>query len=237
VTVDRDASRQIVAVTGLAREARIASGPGIRTLTCGGSTPVLSAALQRELTRGALGVISFGIAGGLAEGVASGTWLIARAVVTAVARWPCDPAWSRTLSERLPEAMTVDLAGADAPIMESAAKLALNRATGAVAVDTESHVAAALAARHGLPFVALRVIADSARHALPPLAAIAVATDGTIRPAAALRSLARAPEQIPSLLRTAVDARAAFRALLRGRRLLGPGLAYPDLGELQLDVV
>ncbi len=235
--MDRAASRQIVAVTGLAREARIAAGPGIRTLACGGGAAVLGDTLQRELARGALAVISFGIAGGLAENVASGTWLIARAIVTAVARWPCDAAWTRMLSERLPGALTVDLAGADTPIMESAAKRALNSATGAVAVDTESHVAAALAARHGLPFVAFRVVADSARQSLPPLASVAVATDGTIRPAAALRSLARAPGQIPSLLHAAVDARAAFRALLRGRRLLGPGLAYPDLGKLQLDVV
>jgi len=48
--------------------------------------------------------------------------------------------------------------------------------------------------------------------------------------------LARAPGQLPLLLRTAIDARTAFRALLRGRRLLGPGLAYPDFTELLLDV-
>jgi len=112
----------------------------------------------------------------------------------------------------------------------------LHRATGAAAVDTESHIAAAVAAKHGLPFAAFRVIADSARRRLPPVASVALAPDGKIDRTAVLRSLTGTPGQIPSLLRTAVDARRAFRALLRGRRLLGPGLAYPDLGELLLDV-
>jgi adenosylhomocysteine nucleosidase len=236
VNVSPTTSSQIVAVTGLVKEARIAAGRGIRTFVCGGGGATVNDALERELAHGALAVISFGIAGGLAEGIASGTWLIARSIVTAVARWPCDAAWTRMLSERLPGALTADLAGADAPVIEPAAKRTLRGATGAAAVDTESHIAAALAARHGLPLAAFRVVADDALQRLPPLAMVALATDGTIRGAAVLGSLVRTPAQIPLLLRTAVDAQAAFRALLRGRRLLGPGLAYPELGKLQLDV-
>jgi len=49
--------------------------------------------------------------------------------------------------------------------------------------------------------------------------------------------MARAPAQLPSLVRTAVDAHSALRALSRARRLLGTGLAYPDLDELLLDVL
>jgi adenosylhomocysteine nucleosidase len=237
VSVCPGASTQIVAVTGLAKEARIAAGRGIRTFVCGGGGAGVNDALERELARGALAVISFGIAGGLAENVASGTWLIARSIVTSVARWPCDAAWTRLLSERLPGALTVDLAGVDTPVIELAAKRALNGATGAAAVDTESHVAAGLAAKYRLPFAAFRVVADGAQQQLPPLARVALATDGTIRGAAVLKSLVRAPAQIPLLLRTALDARAAFRALLRGRRLLGPGLAYPELGKPQLDMI
>jgi uridine phosphorylase len=181
-------------------------------------------------------VISFGIAGGLAEDIASGAWIVARAIVTADARWPCDAAWTSVLAERLPGAIAADLAGADAPIMEAAAKRALHRTTGAAAVDTESHIAASIAALHGLPFAAFRVVADSVRRSLPPAASVALTADGGISRGAVLGSLARSPGQLPALLRTAVDARRAFRALLRGRRLLGPGLAYPDLGDLLLDV-
>jgi hopanoid-associated phosphorylase len=229
-------STPIVAVTGLVKEARIAAGPGVRAIAGGGRPPTLVAALQRELTRGASAVISFGIAGGLAEDLASGTWIVARAIVTPAGRWPCDAAWARLLAERLPGSAIVDLAGVDALITDPAAKRALQRATGAAAVDTESHIVAAIATAHGLPFAAFRVVADSARRSLPPVASVALAPDGRISGGAVLGSLARTPAQLPLLLRTAIDARTAFRALSRGRRLLGSGLAYPNLGELLLDV-
>jgi hopanoid-associated phosphorylase len=223
-------------VTGLLVEARVAAGPGVRVIVGGGGAAALAASLQGALTRGAGAVMSFGIAGGLAEDLASGAWVIARSVVSPAARWPCDAAWVRNLAGRLPGALTADLAGVDEPITEPAAKRALQRATGAAAVDTESHIAAALAAAHGVPFAAFRVVADSARRMLPPAALVALAADGRIRGAAVLGSLARTPAQLPSLLRTAIDAGTALRALSRGRRLLGPGLAYPDSSELVLDV-
>jgi adenosylhomocysteine nucleosidase len=225
----------VVAVTGLLAEARVAAGPGVDAIA-GGST-TLSPALEAALARGAGAVMSFGIAGGLVDDFTCGTWVIARSVVTPTERWACDPAWVRILAARLPGARTADLAGVDAPVCEPAAKRALQRLTGAAAVDTESHIAAAIAAAHGLPFVAFRVVADDARRVLPPAALVALAPDGRIRAAAVLGSLARAPAQLPLLLRTAIDAGTALRALSRGRRLLGLGLGYPDRGELLLDVL
>lgn len=226
----------MLAVAGLAREARIAAGPGVRAIVAGGDGRRLAAALEREISRGACALISFGIAGGLAEGLSSGTWLVARAIVTPPGRCPCDARWAQAIADRLPGAVLADLAGADTPLMDSASKRAFREATGAVAVDTESHIAAAIAASHGLPFAAFRVVADSAQRSLPPAASAAVTPNGRISGAAVLGSLARVPDQLPLLLRTAVDARRAFGALLRGRRLLGPGLAYPDLSELLLDL-
>jgi len=226
----------VVAVTGLVVEARVAAGPGVRAIAGGGSVPTLVAALEHALAQGAGAVMSFGIAGGLAEDLACGTWVIARAIVTPDKRWPCDAAWVRILAARLPGARIVDLAGVDTPLTDAAAKRALHQSSGAAAVDTESHIAAAIAAARGLPFVAFRVVADSARRMLPPAALVAIAPGGRIRAGAVLGSLARTPAQIPSLLRTAIDTRTAVRALSRGRRLLGRGLAYPDRGELLLDV-
>lgn len=226
----------MLAVAGLAREAHIAAGPAVRAIASGGDARRLTGALERELSRGALALISFGIAGGLAEGLSSGTWVVARAIVTPAGRWPCDARWAQALAERLPGAVLADLAGADTPVMDSASKRSLCGTTGAVAVDTESHIAAAIAASHGLAFAAFRVVADSAQRNLPPVASAALTPDGRISGAGVLRSLARVPEQLPLLLRTALDARTAFGALLRGRRLLGPGLAYPDLSDLLLDL-
>jgi hopanoid-associated phosphorylase len=227
---------EVVAVTGLAKEARIAAGPGVRAIVGGGDVQGLVDALDAELARGARGVISFGIAGGLVDDIAAGAALVARAVIAQDVCWICDVAWTGALAQRVPEAMVADLAGTDAPVMHAGAKRALQRATGAAAVDTESHVAAAIAARYGLPFAAFRVVADSAWRALPPVASVALRRDGKVRRAAVLRSLTGNPAQIPSVLCTAVDARRAFRALSRSRRLLGLGFACPEFSELLLDV-
>jgi len=43
----------------------------------------------------------------------------------------------------------------------------LHIGTGALAVDTESHVVASVAAARGLPMAAVRVITDSAHYSLP----------------------------------------------------------------------
>jgi adenosylhomocysteine nucleosidase len=53
---------------------------------------------------------------------------------------------------------------------------------------------------------------------------------------AMLRSVMRRPRELPALLQTALDARAARATLLRGRQLLGASLGVPDFGEFKLDV-
>ena len=228
---------EVVAASGLAIEARIAAGSGVRAIAGGLDARTLTAALEREVNRGACGIISFGIAGGLVPGMAPGTWLVGRGVVTSGAYRPCDAAWTAMLRERLPGACFADIAASDAPVNDADSKRALHRATSAVAVDTESHIAAAVAAAHGVPFAAFRVIADPAGRALPPAASVALRPGGMLDVAAVMRSLARTPGQLPLLLRTAIDARTAFRALLRGRRRLGARLGYAGVRSLELDVV
>ncbi|HEY3180569.1 MAG TPA: phosphorylase [Casimicrobiaceae bacterium] len=226
----------VIAVTGLAIEARIAAGAGVRTLVGGGNAQQLLVALERVIARGASAIMSFGIAGGLADGLVPGTWLVARTIVTATATWPVDAAWTRAIELRLVGALTADIAGVDALVDKLQEKHALRRTTGAAAVDTESHIAARIAAAHGLPFAAFRVIADPARRSLPPAVLVALRDEGKINYAAVLGSLGRSPGQFGSLARTALDARIAFRALSRGRRCLGPSLGFANVHELLLDV-
>ncbi len=223
-------ARRIVAVTGLAIEARIAGGQGVRTIAAGGDRRRLESALEREFSRGVTAIISIGIAGGLVATLKPGSWVIADAVVTRTARWPVDAAWAMTMRQRLRGAVRGDLVGMDTVVASPAEKRALGAETGAIAVDTESHVVAEFAATHGIPFVAFRVIADPLARAIAPAAIRGMRPDGSVNPRAVLGAVARAPRQLPALLRNAVDARKAFRALSRGRRLLGSGLGYPDIG-------
>ncbi len=101
----------------------------------------------------------------------------------------------------------------------------------------ESHVAARVAAEHGLPFFALRAIADPLARTLPPATLIAMRPDGGIDLHAVMRSVAHRPRQLPQLMRIGLDARRALGALARGRRLLGDRLGYADLDELVLHVI
>jgi adenosylhomocysteine nucleosidase len=221
----------VIAVTGLAFEARIAAGEGV-TVIHGRDEQRMIADLERAVVSGASGIISFGTAGGLAPDLEPGDWIVAEAIVTDAQRWEADIAWSARLLDRLPHATHGVVVSVDVPVAGASAKLALHERTGAVAVDMESHIAGRVAVAHGLPFVACRVIIDPAHRTLPHAALVAMRADGGVNVAAILRSLAGRPGQLPTLLRLALDARAARAALFRGRRLLGAGLGFPDFAEL-----
>jgi adenosylhomocysteine nucleosidase len=214
-------SPPLIVVSGLAREAAIAAGPGIVNVVGGGNGQRLARLLDEALAGGARGVLSFGIAGGVAPGLAPGSLVIAESVVSGEDRFATDPAWRNRLAAALPQASVASIAGIERPAADRAAKRAFHETLGVVAVDMESHIAARLAAARGLPFAVLRAVADPAERNLPPAALIALKPDGTPDLGAVLLSLMRSPAQLPGLLRLAFDARAAFAALGRARGAIG----------------
>jgi adenosylhomocysteine nucleosidase len=236
VSVGAIERRPVLAVTGMIVEARIAAGPGVATVTSGGDVRRLQRALEAAAARGVIGIISFGIAGGLVASTIPGSWIVATDVVTGNARWVVDATWASALASCLPGALLGTLAGSDTIVGSPEAKRALGAQTRAIAVDMESHIAAACAASCGVAFAAFRVIADPATRALAPAAAQGLRPDGTVNQRAVFSSLARRPGQLPVLMRNAIDAQTALRALSRGRRLLGLGLGYPNLGQLLIDM-
>jgi adenosylhomocysteine nucleosidase len=224
----------VLAVTGLAREARIARGEDAIAVSGGSNAGRLRAVLNDMSPDGLSAVLSFGVAGGLDPTLPAGTIVLATRVVT--------QAGGLDIAERVLMALTARLeplaerihvapvAGVDQPVLTVAAKSSLHAASAASAVDMESHIGALYAARHGLPFGAVRVVCDPADRAVPAFAMHAVRADGTTDVGAVVRDLVRAPGALPSLLRLAVDAEKAFRALGRCRRLLGFGLGFANLG-------
>lgn len=225
----------ILVATGLQRERRILAGSGVEVVAGGGDHARLEATLDR-LAPGMSGIISIGIGGALAPGLRPGDWVVAEAVLVDGGQMSTDPAWTSRLVVRLAAVSRGVLIGVDAIVSEAAQKAALHRATGAIAVDMESHLAARVARRHRLPFAAARVVSDAARRTLPPAALVGMRPDGGMDLPAVLRSLLGNPLQLPALIRTGLEAERAFGALLGGYRRLGPGLAGPDLGELPLDM-
>jgi adenosylhomocysteine nucleosidase len=222
----------VIIVVGLAFEARIAAGPGVHVI-CSGDGRNLAAKLTaaiaeaRTLVHGCPGIISFGVAGGLAPHLKPGTCVVGSAVVSGSSCMPISAEWSNKLLNAIPDAVSGMLLGVPAPIANPDQKRALYLKTGAIAVDMESHIVAAVGREHDLPVAAIRVITDPARRALPASAVAAMRPNGTTNIVAMLRSVIKRPRELPALFQTALDARAARATLVRGRSMLGPAFTLP----------
>jgi adenosylhomocysteine nucleosidase len=219
-------SRPVLIVTGLVQEARIAAGPGMAVI-CSASDPQQLRALLTVLDAATIrGVISFGVAGGLDPSLKSGDVVVATEVMAGDARWLA----SLSLSEQQIAGIALgrrrvvrgSLAGVEEVVALQSCKAALRSETGAAAVDMESHIAAAYAAEHDLPFAALRVISDPASRALPALARSAIKPNGDIDLRKIARGLVRNPRALRGLVSTGIDFNRALKSL-RGCRgfLLG----------------
>lgn len=217
----------VLVVCGLVAEARIAAGPGVLAVCGGGDKAGLEDTIRKAIGEGIAGVLSFGLAGGLAPRLVPGAVVLGQLVRSAAESLPCDPEWLGRLAQSLPLATCGVIAGVDRPAADASQKARLAAQTAALAVDMESHIAARLAARHGLPFAALRVILDAASRALPPAALVGMRPDGRADIAAVMRSLWAQPGQLPALARTALDAGRAFAGLRRCRGRLDGRMGFP----------
>jgi adenosylhomocysteine nucleosidase len=230
----------VLIVTGLAREMKLASGPGVASVTSGGSTQRLRELLEARMVPGCRAVLSFGIAGGLDPEMATGNVVVATGVVADGMRWPAHRAITDLLATTLRiggvNARLADIAGVDAPLFDRDAKAAVRSETGAVAADMESHVASEFAARHGLAFAALRIICDPAASSLPAVVADALRPNGGVDHFAVLAGLLRQPNQAATLTRLAGEARMSFRVLGHCRDILGIKVGFPRLVEALGDI-
>jgi adenosylhomocysteine nucleosidase len=215
--------RSVIALVGLAFEARIAGGPGVLVVCRGRETADL---LGLAIGAGGRSMISFGVAGGLAPDLIPGDCVVASAIIDYPAVRPTDSLWSRKLAEMIPDARHGPIMGANAVVSDPADKCKLHAFTRAVAVDMESHLVARLADAHGLAFAAVRVIIDPAHRAVPPAALLAMAPGGSTDVSAMLREILTRPSQVSPLMRLAADAIAARAALVRLRRTLGPSFSW-----------
>jgi adenosylhomocysteine nucleosidase len=181
--------------------------------------------VARQLAaNGARAIISFGPAVGLAPALRPGDLVVAeRVVLPSGATIPTDRAWRaelvRCLSGLSPHLKVARLAGRDRLAHSAEEKRAVFQATFAAALDTESHGVAEVAAEAGLPFLAVRAVADPAEQNRP-WAACGNA-QGNAYAASLLACLVR-PWELPAVWRFTRNGRAAL-ASLRQVAALGPG--------------
>ena len=218
-------ARDILAVVGMTREAKILAGASI--VIGGGDVDELTARLEDQLRSGVRGVVSFGLCGALDPGLKVGDLLLADAVADADDSFEADAAWTARIAALIPTARVGRFARAEQPVATVAEKAALRERTGAIAVDLESFAVARLARWFGVPFVVVRAVSDAAGRALPHAAQVGLGADGRPAIGPVFASLRSNPWQIGALIRTALEAEDGFHALERARQLLGPRLAGP----------
>lgn len=216
----------VVAVVGLAKEARIARKAGLVPVI-GACDPELLSLRLEKLVGKVDAVVSFGIAGALSPLLKAGDVIIGSHVVSGTEHYVCDETWSKQMAARIPGARLAIVAGADEVISHIAMKRALTASAGAHIVDMESHMAARFAWMLDVPFAVVRTVSDASTRTLPPAALEPLKENGKPKLAAILKSLFADPEQFPELIVTGMDAGKAFRSLARARRLLGPELGCP----------
>jgi hopanoid-associated phosphorylase len=215
----------VVAVTGMAFEAKIVRGRGVEVVFAA-RADWLERALSDAVARGCSGIVSFGTAGGLAPDLEPGALIVAQSVCGPFGTQPTDEAWSARVVEAFagtPLARITrrgTMAGVGEPVKSEAEKRSLYSSTGALAVDMESHIAGAIATARGLPFAVCRAVVDPAWRTLPPAATAGLRDDGTTAIGPILRELARQPSQLGAMLRLASDARAARATLVQARHAL-----------------
>jgi adenosylhomocysteine nucleosidase len=215
-------------VAALAAEARVLGpaqpkGEGLAVLADGnllaisgmGPQAARSAAL-RLIDAGATSLVSWGLAGGLDPDLDAGAVCVPREVIAADgSRRRTARSWQESLSSAVPCGRHVGndpLLTTEHALETPADKSAARRATGACAVDMESSAVAQVAEAHGVPFIAVRVIVDTARDGVPQAVAGA-SRAGKLRIGRLIVGLMRSPLQIASLLRLARRYRVALRSL------------------------
>lgn len=208
-------SYTVLCTTGLEAEARIARRAGFSTVVGAGDhrrtiSVVEEAASQAEC------LVSFGIAGALMPGLKAGDVVLSTEVVDDDRRWLSSDSLGPLIAE-----LVAQIGATEGPVLGARMVLATRadkrrawQETGAVAVDLESVVVARAAAALGIPFVVLRAIADPATRGLPPAALVPLRADGKPMLGQVLASVMRRPQQLPTLLGVAREARQALAALV-----------------------
>jgi len=195
--------------------ASLADGTLIAVTGMGNSA---AAAGSRALIEaGATALASWGMAGGLDPTLDAGAILLPTEVLGLEGRtFNTARAWRDRLSGAVAALAPVRsgrLVTRARAIGSVADKAELFRNTGAAAVDMESAAVGEVAERHQLPFIAVRVIVDSAVDVLPRAVTAAADNEGHLQIWRLIGALALAPNELAPLLRLARRYRAANRSL------------------------
>jgi len=233
----------IAALPAEARTVSERSGAGARRVLVSGVGAVAAGrAAVALLAAGATGLVSWGTAAGLGDDVASGTIIVATGVVASGAstarRSPDAGAWADRLAAVL-AARIASPDGAPAPLVRRglvadpagvlrtpAEKRRLAAVAGAVIADMETAAIADAATAAGVPWLAVRAVADGVDVGLPVSILRAIDGEGQMRYGRLAQELLAHPVDALALPVIARGFRLALRALRMVADAGGPSLAH-----------
>jgi adenosylhomocysteine nucleosidase len=210
---------------GVPTSSELAVLPDGALLAVSGIGLVAAEAAARALVEaGVSALMTFGMAGGLDPALKAGSVVLPRELISeAGTRWLASRSWRERVAAGVSPLRAVtegNLLTSVLAIDTPAGKAAAFRATGAAAVDMESAAVAEIAGKHNLPFIAVRVIVDTAADKLPR-AVVNASRAGRVHIGRLVAGLVVAPGEIVALIRLAQRYRIAIRSL----RAIGPHLA------------
>jgi adenosylhomocysteine nucleosidase len=202
--------------------------PGVQLVLCGMGPRAAGNAAQVLVAAGVRALAVLGCAGGLDPRLSAGELLVpAELIDDAGTRFTADPAWRARLCATLAgRCRSEPLLTVREPLLTPRAKAEARERHGASAVDMEGAAVAQIAVQHGVPFLMVRSVADSALHVVPPALAAAVDRYGRPRPRALLQALLKRPALLLCVPGLAQSMSRSMDALREVVRQAGPGLAW-----------
>lgn len=166
------------------------------------------------LNKGAKALVSAGLCGGLDPGLKTGDLVLGERVVSEQGDLViADKRLAAAADKFSPR--HVAIFGSDEIIDSVEKKQALYRRFAAETVDMESHGAARAAGNSGIPFIAIRVVADAASRVLPKAAFRAVSPSGGVNVLNVLVDCLQQPQQFEQIFALGRDSGAATDVLRR----------------------
>jgi adenosylhomocysteine nucleosidase len=211
----------IVSLQGEAESLRqLPQGDSPLIFVSGGSALRARAGAEQLRANGAIALVSFGLAVGLAPVLRPGDVVVADTVVLPSGRSvPTDPGWRAALLQRLGgsgvNVRVARIAGSDELPTSAGTKRRAFQMTFAAALDTDSHVVAEVATAAGLPLLVVRAVAEPAEETRPGVAFAATDANGHARSFAVVGHLAKRPWEIPAAWRFSKNGRLALDSLRR----------------------
>lgn len=160
-------------------------------------------------------VLSIGFAGSLSNRLAVGDRCLIQKVIIDSQREPAvlHPAPDKLAASWKDAGRAASLVTVAQPVLSAADKAALAERTGAALCDMETHAVASVCAARGVPWLAARIVSDSADETLKPWTVALPVLMEQKRWLAVFGQLASHPQDLPGLLRLAMRMRDLQRLL------------------------